>query len=152
MRTFSKAKGLPVFTENGDRIGTVCDFTLADGQVSGLLMERKAFIDKTRFIPLAQITSFGSESVIVAGMPEGKPPREALRYRHDDVFGRLMLSECGEELGLLHDVYFQEKMGTIVAYETTDGFFSELTEGKRLIRSASPPALGDDAIIVSVEQ
>jgi uncharacterized protein YrrD len=51
-----------------------------------------------------------------------------------------------EELGLLQDVYFREKMGTIIAYETTDGFFSEST----VIESKQPPALGKDTIIVSV--
>ena len=43
----------------------------------------------------------------------------------DEWLGSMLFSEQGEELGLLQDVYFMEKMGTIVAYETTDGFFSE---------------------------
>lgn len=62
------------------------------------------------------------------------------------VIGTHAFSEMGEELGLLQDVYFKEKMGTIIAYETTDGFFSEST----VIKSKQPPALGKDTIIVSV--
>ena len=46
-----------------------------------------------------------------------------------------MISEEGEPLGFLKDVYFQEEVGTIVGYEITDGFFSDITEGKQVIKS-----------------
>ncbi|WML47425.1 PRC-barrel domain-containing protein [Neobacillus sp. PS3-34] len=58
------------------------------------------------------------------------------------------MTKRGNSVGLLKDVYFLEELGTIVGYEYTDGFFSELSEGKRVINSVEPPAIGKDAIIV----
>ncbi len=57
----------------------------------------------------------------------------------------------GEKLGIVEDVYFQEELGTIVGYECTDGFFSDLKEGKRVVKTDEPPAIGKDTIIVNVE-
>jgi uncharacterized protein YrrD len=62
----------------------------------------------------------------------------------------MMISKSGESLGLLQDVYFHEELGTIVGYEITDGFFSDITDGKQIIHSEKPPAIGKDAIIVDV--
>ena len=53
---------------------------------------------------------------------------------------------------MLDDVYFLEEVGTIVGYELTDGFFSDITQGKRVIRTPHPPKIGKDAIIVSVNK
>jgi uncharacterized protein YrrD len=64
----------------------------------------------------------------------------------------VMLSKSGETLGMLKDVYFLEEMGTIVGYEITDGFFSEITEGNQMIQSEKPLTVGKDAIIVDVNQ
>ena len=65
--------------------------------------------------------------------------------------GKMLISRSGEALGLLKDVYFSEELGTIVGYEVSDGFFAEITEGKQVIQSEAPPAIGKDAIIIDVK-
>lgn len=67
-------------------------------------------------------------------------------------FQKNTLSNDGEQLGLLDDVYFLEEVGTIVGYELTDGFFSDIAQGKRVIRTPNPPQIGKDAMIVSVNK
>ena len=62
-----------------------------------------------------------------------------------------MITKEGERLGFLEDVYFMEEVGTIIGYELSDGFFSDIMEGKRVIRADQPPAIGKDAIIVNVK-
>ena len=57
----------------------------------------------------------------------------------------------GERLGFLEDVYFLEEVGTIIGYEISDGFFSDMMEGKRVIKAEQPPAIGKDAIIINVK-
>ena len=46
-----------------------------------------------------------------------------------------MMTKEGERLGILEDVYFMEEVGTIVGYELSDGFFSDIMEGKRVVKS-----------------
>ncbi len=44
-----------------------------------------------------------------------------------------------------------EEVGTIIGYELSDGFFSDIMEGKQVIKADQPPAIGKDAIIVDVK-
>ncbi|MFJ7748005.1 PRC-barrel domain-containing protein [Peribacillus sp. NPDC097295] len=148
LRTFSILKGLPVFTAEGEKIGTIHDLSLSDaGQVNGLVIHRQALFKKVVLMTLDDIFSFGPDGVVLQqDTTPKKVMDDSVWFTKDEVAGRMLLSEMGDELGLLQDVYFLEKMGTIIAYETTDGFFSEST----VIESKQPPTLGKDAIIVSV--
>ena len=67
------------------------------------------------------------------------------------LIGKSLFTKEGEQLGLLEDVYFLEEVGTIVGYKCSDGFFSDILEGKRVVESDEPPAIGKDAIIVNVK-
>jgi uncharacterized protein YrrD len=48
----------------------------------------------------------------------------------------------------LEDVYFQEEVGTIIGYELSDGFFSDLVEGRRMIKKPNKLFIGKDALVV----
>jgi uncharacterized protein YrrD len=58
----------------------------------------------------------------------------------------------GNQLGRVSDVYFNPFMGTqLVGFELTDGFVSDLMEGRRWLRAPRDSdvfLLGEDAIIV----
>jgi uncharacterized protein YrrD len=78
------------------------------------------------------------------------PPEFTLEH-HKCLTGKMVMSSEGEKLGLVEDVYFMEELGTIVGYECTDGFFSDIKEGKRVVKTIHPPAIGKDTIIVNVK-
>jgi len=155
LRTFSLLKGMPVYDKNGDLLGEVCDIVIQDnGKVSDLLLQCKGLLSKNQKIPIENISSFGEDGILLEnkdiltkyiGMPS------EYTMNHDKpLIKKNALSQNGVHLGLLDDVYFMEEMGTIVGYELTDGFFSDITQGKRVIRTPHPPKIGKDAIIVSV--
>ena len=156
MRTFSFVKGLPVYElANGQKLGEVCDVSISsNGSVVGLLVKKGAFIKKTFQIRVDLVASFGWDGVMV----RDKTALEALEAEPEYTFehnqslaGKKLLSKDGEQLGLLDDVYFLEELGTIVGYELTDGFFSDIANGKRVVKTIGPPAIGKDAIIVTVK-
>ena len=148
LRTYSLLKGLPVFTVTGKRIGNVHDLSLSEaGRVTGLVLQRQAIFHRDFHLALDDVLSFGKDGIVIQQQPPlQQVPDGTIWLEKDDIIGKLLLSNSGDELGFLSDVYFMEKMGTIVAYETTDGFFSETAK----IESRQPPAFGKDAIIVSV--
>ena len=155
MRTFSLLKGQPVFeTNSGQKIGEISDLCISsNGKVNGLLVKKGVFFKQTFFLDIQKVASFGLDGVMIEddGHLEKlkDDPEYTLTHQHS-LDGKMMLTKSGESLGLLKDVYFQEELGTIVGYEITDGFFSELTEGKQVIQSGKPLAIGKDAIIVDV--
>jgi uncharacterized protein YrrD len=157
LRTFSLLKGQPVFElKNGTKIGEVCDLCISnDGTVKGLLVKKGAFLKQTCFLDIQKVASFGWDGVMIEDpslLEKSKNSSEyALSYQQS-LDGMMLLSKSGESLGLLKDVYFLEELGTIVGYEITDGFFSDITEGKQIIHSGKPLTIGKDAIIVDVNQ
>ncbi|CAH2717226.1 hypothetical protein BACCIP111895_04416 [Neobacillus rhizosphaerae] len=157
MRTFSLLKGQPIFeTRNGTKIGEISDLCISsNGQVKGLLVKKGVFFKQSFFLDIQKVTSFGWDGVMIENplcLEKLKEHSEyTLKHQHS-IDGMLMLSKNGKALGLLKDVYFHEEVGTIVGYEITDGFFSDITEGKQVIQSEKPLAIGKDAIIVDVNE
>lgn len=155
MRTFSLVKGQPVFNrQNGTKIGEVCDLWITDtGVVKGLLIKNGSFFKQTAFLSIEKVSSFGSDGIMVDGSSQLEKLKIVPEYtlaHHKSLVGKMLFSKEGDALGILEDVYFQEELGTIVGYEVTDGFFTDITEGKQVINTQMPPAIGKDAIIVDV--
>lgn len=153
LRTLSFIQHMVLVDLNsGEVIGKVCDLCISkEGNVTGLLCECNGFFKKRRFLPLESIHSIGKEGIMI--------DRDCLMTMEDDFFdytlhhqesinGRMTYTKTGDRLGLLSDVYFQENLGTIVGVEISDGFFSDLMEGKLIVQTDKPPTIGKDAIIV----
>lgn len=141
--------------KSGTKMGVVCDLNISsNGSVKGLLVKKGVLIKKTFCIDVHKVTSFGFDGVMVEDghvLELLTEPAEFTFENNDRLLGRMMISEEGERLGFLEDVYFKEEAGTIIGYELSDGFFSDIMEGKRVIKADQPPAIGKDAIIVNVK-
>jgi uncharacterized protein YrrD len=155
LRTFSLLKGKRVYDKGGECLGEVCDICIGeDGLVTDLLLLAKGLVGKKYRLPIQSVSSFGDGGLIIESKNslvkyQGLDD-EYTMHHHQPLSKKNTLSQQGDQLGLLDDVYFMEEVGTIVGYELTDGFFSDITEGKRVIRTAQPPQIGKDAVIVSV--
>lgn len=158
MRTLSLLKGVPVYNERtGKVLGQVVDLCINNtGKVESLLLDGKGLFQRDRLIPIDQISSFGSDGVMVSCEIDALPivqPNRAVHFlnSHHGLFRKPVLTSEGEKLGLLEDVYFQEELGTIIGYEITDGFFADITEGKKVVKTNRPITVGKDVIVVDVK-
>jgi uncharacterized protein YrrD len=147
---------MPIFElKTGSKIGEVCDLNISNnGIVRGLLVKKGVFFKKTYIINVQNVSSFGFDGVMIEDREVLEPLTEHKEFtfeNRDRLSGRMMMTNEGERLGMLEDVYFLEEAGTIVGYELSDGFFSDIIEGKRVVRTDEPPAIGKDAIIVNVK-
>jgi len=155
LRTLSLLKNQPVFeSSTGTKIGEVCDLGITDtGVVKGLLIKKGALFKQTVFLDIKNISSYGHDGIMIENKSLLEKPTAISEYtltHQHPLNGKVLLTKSGETLGLLQDVYFLEELGTIVGYEVTDGFFSDIMEGIQVIQSGKPPAIGKDAIIVDV--
>lgn len=156
LRTYSLIKGLPVFEiKSGSKLGEVSDINISnDGKVKGLIVKNGVFFSKAKMISMQNVSSFGNDGVMI----ETRELLESIQDKvintfenQDRLSGKVIMTKEGEHLGILEDVYFQEELGTIVGYELSDGFFSDIIDGKRVVKTDEPPAIGKDAIIVNVK-
>lgn len=143
-------------TDTGEKLGEVFDLCLCEsGKVEGLLIKKGAILKRNSFIDIKDISAFGHDGVMIEDETVIQPANDLFHpifEGREKLLGKPVLSSEGEQLGLLNDVYFNEELGTIVGYECSDGFFADITEGKRVIKTNEPPKIGKDAIIVELNQ
>lgn len=160
MRTFSSIKELPVYDKGtGKQLGRVLDLSFdKKGIVNGLMIDTKGLLKKNKLIPFSEIASFGKDGVMLSSEPIVKRTKEKLNKAyflqngHDRIIGKPLVTTEGEKLGLVEDVYFQEELGTIIGYEVTDGFFADMTEGRKVYQSKKPLTIGESILIVDLNQ
>ncbi|GMN98166.1 PRC-barrel domain-containing protein [Parageobacillus thermoglucosidasius] len=153
MRTFSHMKGLPVYEQKtGKNVGKISDICFTNtGKVQGFIVESKGWFARHRYLPLHGVQAFGTDGVIVyddALLRSSSLPAGYSLYSERGIAGKPVITADGQKLGLLEDVYFHGQLGIIGGYEITEGFFADLTEGKKRM-DAVPFTVGEEAIIVN---
>lgn len=153
LRTYTLLKELPVTDEHGKMIGSISDLVISQtGTIVGFLVSRKALFKKHRFLPLQDVVMYDSQGIVTSHKLEDSSFIDDTMYtllHQRAISNKMICNDKGEELGLLEDVYFSEQLGTIVAYEISNGFFSDITDGKKTVHARKPPTLGEDTIEIS---
>ncbi len=141
-------------TASGKKIGRITDFCIEEpGIVKGLLIDGKGMFHRTKFLRYETIHSIGEDGVMAKDpklSPVIKEHGKIYFHHYHGIKGKSFITSEGDKLGLLEDVYFEEKTGTIVGYEVTDGFFADIAEGKKIIKNPSDLIIGKDTVVVSV--
>jgi uncharacterized protein YrrD len=155
LRTFSKLKGLPVYSNNdASLLGHICDLCISpQGFVVGLMIDSKGLFQPDRIVPIESIHALGENGVMIDDQSQllsRQDMKAKFTYNtYEDVYFKSVFTKEGEKLGLLEDVYFSEKMGMIEAYELTDGFFADIAEGKKVVKASGEPlTISKDAIVI----
>lgn len=159
MRKSQEVIGLTVIPlDTGKKLGTVRDL-LFDGnhRFLGLLLEDQGLFKRKRWVPAERIRSIGKDAVMVDNEQAIRPFSDlgaswiALHSGPHALKGRTVLSPSGMELGMVENVYFMEEVGTLIGYELSDGLISDLTEGRKLLRTHSPLVWGEDVLIAPTD-
>lgn len=160
LRTFSSIKDLPVYDKRtGKELGKVLDLCFdKTGTVKGFMMDTKGLLKKNKLIPYSQISSLGIDGVMLSNEPKNDQISGKLIGLHllengdERIIGKPIVTTEGEKLGLVEDVYFMEELGTIIGYEVTDGFFADMSEGRKVYQSKQPLTIGENILIVDLNK
>jgi uncharacterized protein YrrD len=150
--------GLPVIEiKAGKQLGTAADLLIdREWNVQGVLLESKLWFGSPRFVPWEAIVAFGSDAVTVQNGQAVRPLDESadlvcLSSGASRLRGMPVITVNGEQLGLVEDVYIGDQLDKkIVGYELSDGFLSDLKEGRKWLPTPETATFGEDAVIVPV--
>lgn len=151
LRTCHAAEGRTVYDENtGRSLGMISDVCFSlDGRFLGFVLEQKRlFHNRHLFLEASDIKEMDQEAV-AAGHAYLQPlPKSCFTF--EQIKMQPVKSPDGEMFGLLEDVYFCLDRGIIVAYELSDGFFSDLA-GRRQVRRAADTLIeaGKEGIVLN---
>ncbi|GIO87919.1 hypothetical protein J25TS5_48510 [Paenibacillus faecis] len=149
--------GLAVFdVEDGKQIGKVLDFLLDDDwRITGIQLEGKAMFTSTVKVVLWEdIVAYGEDAVMIRNQQAiRKWDAENIQLTFSTGNGKLkelpLLTEDGILIGHVTDVYFDQEMGnTITGIEVSDGFISDLMEGRKVLPFTPGMTKGENAIMV----
>lgn len=140
---------------NGKQIGKAMDVIFdSDWQIQGILLEQGSWFQKSRYIPISHIHAIGDDAVTIHHEQQTSTLELGEYYSLTTgprkVKGIPVLTANGHQLGMVEDVYFLEEVGTIIGYELSDGFLSDIKEGRRTLKRPNKTTFGEDAIIVPV--
>ena len=155
LRTFSLLKGLPVYiSETGKKIGVVSDIQISnEGTIQSIVVDVKGLFERDRHFRIEDVISFGLDGMMIKQQSTPYKSNRDGHYlnHHHGLIGQLLYTTEGEKLGIIEDVYFDEKLGTILGYEVSEGFFADLSEGKRVINSKTPLQFGEDIVLIEID-
>jgi uncharacterized protein YrrD len=148
--------GMPVIEiAGGKQLGYVKDIALdSDWTVQAVVVDTKNWFSGPKVVTCGSIVAFGDDAVTVQsdGCLETLETPDGWRYLDsgdERVKGKPIMTINGLQLGVVEDVYFEEKLGKkIIGYELTDGFISDITEGRKHLPAPASVTWGEDAIIV----
>ncbi|MWV45459.1 photosystem reaction center subunit H [Paenibacillus sp. HJL G12] len=154
---FQELIGLAVFdVEEGKEIGKISDVLISvDWKIQALELEGKGFFNSSaKSVSWEDIMAYGEDAVMIRNQQAvRKTGADDIQYTYILGKNKLkdlnVLTEDGVLLGKVTDVYFDQEMGnTILGLEISDGFVSDLMEGRKWLPLTQDMSIGKNAIMV----
>ncbi len=158
MERYSEVVGLPVIcVDNGRKIGVISDviFCPKSKEVKALLLERKGCQIRKKAIVLKDILSLGKDAVIVNDCSCARDFKrleeaECLKEK-GSINGLRIYSKSGEDLGIVKDVLFDYRSGTIEGVEVSDSLFYDIMQGRQILPLFGKVEFSEESILVDRE-
>lgn len=154
---FQEMIGLKVFDlNNGKQVGKVLDILLnEDWSISGIQLKGKSmFSSNIKAVLWEDIVAYGEDAVMIRNQQAiRKWDAENIQLTYLTGGSKLrelpVLTGDGIIIGYVSDVYFDQEMGnTITGIEISDGFISDLVEGRKMLPFISEMTKGENVIMV----
>jgi len=157
MRKGKSLLGLSVVgQEDGKNLGTVKDLFFdhdTDELLGFVIAEKDLFgLIDAQIIPWREVRNITGDVVMVENSASkihlrDDPRAREMSQRETVLSGTQVLSQDGQKIGTLADMFIDETTGRVTGYEVSGGFFADTLRGKKFV--AAPPGLsiGKDAAI-----
>jgi uncharacterized protein YrrD len=131
-------------------------FNQNDNSLLGFLIDEAGWFSSARILPIDSVKAIGDDAIII-------PSREAIRSakEYPDIRrileinnilnGTGIMTTDGRNLGRLVDLYFDDRGGTIVGYETSGGLFADAYSGRSFVPAPKTIKIGKDVAFVPPE-
>ncbi|WP_442603531.1 PRC-barrel domain-containing protein [Paenibacillus sp. KN14-4R] len=156
MRKARNIVGLPIFClQTGKKVGNVNDLLISqEWQVHGICLRQKNWFTTPQYMKWESLSSCGDDALTVEEnnlLTEWDAESITLLDGKRKVKGLPVVTTNGIQLGYVEDVYLEEQLGNkIIGFELSEGFISDLIEGRKWLPYEEPVIQGEDALIVPV--
>lgn len=159
MRKGKSLMGLSVVgQQDGKKLGTVKDlfFDHESDQLMAFVLEEKDLFGLMAavIVPWREVKSIAGDVVMVTNEQspiklKDDPQVREMATRETVLSGTHVLSQDGQQIGTLADMFIDETSGRVVGYEVSGGFFADTLRGKKFLPAPPGLSIGHDAAIAS---
>lgn len=157
MRKALDAIGLPILSVASGRVTGMVRDILCDacGRTLGVVIKEANWMHDGMYIPFQAIHSVGQDYLTVHD-DSALTPLHMLRNLETislvtgkyKLKGKTVVTDKGERLGTIEDVYFSMNWEKLVGYELSNGWITDLTEGRKRLAAKDGCIIGDETLIV----
>jgi uncharacterized protein YrrD len=141
-------------TKEGKHLGKISRIAvdLKDARVVGFLVQDRN--EGKRLLPVGNVTTYGRDVVMASSANDLEDlsnlsvMAKAAEFG-EKIVGLNIVTKNGEDVGKIGAFCFDKKSGLITHYETSEGAFSDLMEGRGLLSRDGVCALSLDALVVT---
>jgi uncharacterized protein YrrD len=158
LEKYSEVIGLPVIcVENGKKIGIIKDivFCTKYREVKAFQLEKKGYEIRKKVILLKDVLSLGKDALIVNDCNCISVQNKVEKTEDFKDSGRRkglkVFSKSGDDLGIVNDVMFDYKNGSIEGVEVSDGFLQDIFLGRKVVPLFGKIEVGSENILIDKE-
>lgn len=149
--------GKTVLSRNdGQRLDSVKDLVIGKDhkRIVALLIDEGGLFGAATVVPMDNVLSIGKDAIIVtdskaAIRADRLPAVKEILDSDDNLRGKRIFSETGDEVGEVTDVYFDETSGKITALELTTKQAHGTTASTPQLDFSDVVSIGPDAVIIN---
>lgn len=142
----------------GRKLDSVKDLLMSQNNDSivALLVDEGGLMSSSRVVPLEAVKSFGRDAVVIddaqaVTTASADPEVKAILNRNDQLLGKKVLTDTGDALGGIADIYFDDSDGRILGFEVSGGLLGDIARGTSYLAVDEIERLGPDVIFVRPE-
>ncbi|WP_248927343.1 PRC-barrel domain-containing protein [Paenibacillus hamazuiensis] len=158
MRKARDVIGLPVISvDTGRQVGSSQDLLLnEEWEIEAIQMQVKMWFSSVTYVEWNDVLALGEDAITIPSEDvlkamEDDLPLFSLVGGHKKVKGMPVITVNGQQLGIVEDVYLDDLLGKhVIGYELSEGFITDLKEGRKWLPVPETVILGEDAIVVPV--
>jgi uncharacterized protein YrrD len=144
--------------EDGRKVDTVKDLVIGgeSDTIVALLVDEGGLLSSSRIVPIEAVKSFGRDAVVISDanvVATASSDREVknILNRKDQLLGKRVLTDKGDSLGSIADMYFEENTGRIDGFEVSGGLVGDIARGTSYLAVNDIERMGPDVIFVRPE-
>jgi uncharacterized protein YrrD len=151
--------GKPVVSyDTGKKFDTVEDliFDQDSNRLLGFLVNEHSWFSRSQVLLLKDVQAIGPDAVITLSentiTEASKVPSISHILEHNNILkGTHILTMDGRDLGIIVDLYFDEKTGNVEGYEVSGGLFADAYSGRSFVPAPQTLKIGRDMAFVPTQ-
>ncbi len=152
MRFSRDVTGIPVIQAgSGKELGRVSEWLLdkKGESITAFVAEGVGWLPQKKVFSFKQVAGMSDDAVLVIfDEKEAAADDQISEEETRSVIGKRVLTESGEEVGVIEDLLFEEDTGRIAGWRLSSGLIEDLLSGRQVLEYEAPLIMDEEVLVI----